>query len=58
MKNKTEDSRPFCQARGRKMYTAEEIIRLGEYYCRHHFVPVEPEWLEGKAEIEIQRFVA
>ena len=31
------------------------IVR-GGYHCRHHFVPVRREWLDGAQEIEVQKF--
>jgi len=62
-------SRPFCIARAGKVYSKEEIeswndmpwkgkrgpamIYRGGWRCRHHWVPVEPEWIpDGKVDIQ------
>jgi hypothetical protein len=65
-----KDSRPFCIERAGYVYSREQIeswddedwkgkagpamIYRGGYNCRHHWVPVDPEWVP-EGEIEVQR---
>lgn len=68
-----ETSRTWCIRHAGKVYTEDEINKLskntwegksgpwrthrGGYNCRHFWVPVRPEWVEGR-ETEVQNYFA
>ena len=59
-------TRPFCAARSGKVFTKDQInswtyswkgksgpamTNRGGWNCRHHWVPVRPEWVEGEEDL-------